>query len=151
MKTRILKNLILITASTLLASCAGKAPLTLGINDHQLSPCPSSPNCVSSFVAIQDSHYIKPIQSSLSLAEKHERIMAILIKQDNASITQNTPNYIRAEFSSSLFGFVDDVEWALDTHEVHMRSASRMGFSDFGVNRDRLEALRMAFEQHKPE
>ena len=54
------------------------------------------------------------------------------------------PDYLYAEYSSALFGFVDDVEFYFppETHIIHVRSASRLGHSDLGVNRKRIEAIR---------
>lgn len=134
----------LLLSTGLLTACAGTPP-TFVDPPQTLSPCPSSPNCVSSTAENHDSHYIAPISSNLTLKQKHQRLSDILSKQGNAKITKTDTHYIRAEFTSSFWGFVDDVEFILTDTQILLRSSSRLGYSDFGANRKRLEALRLQF------
>ncbi|OFE14065.1 hypothetical protein PHACT_09750 [Pseudohongiella acticola] len=120
-----------------LISCAGDRPTTLGVQNNQLSTCPDSPNCVSSFDQ-RDSHGIAPLTGDM------DAVRAALAELPQAAIVTDDGNYIHAEFTSRLMGFVDDVEFLADpaSDQVHVRSASRLGHSDLGVNRERVENIR---------
>lgn len=106
--------------------------------DH-LQTCPDSPNCVSSFADPKDQeHYISSsqIDSSFSIPE----IINALEKIGGNKIVEQSPNYIKAVFTSRFFKFKDDVEFLIqkDLGLLHYRSASRTGYSDLGVNRKRI-------------
>ncbi len=135
-----------IFSTLLLSACTGTRPVDIGINNNQLTPCPSSSNCVSSFeIPTDETHYIKPYQSSSTNPEKAwELLQQIVTDNDSAEIISKDSNYIHAEFTSSIMRYVDDTEFMLDTDNnlIQLRSASRLGLKDFGVNRDRLEAIR---------
>ena len=134
MKQKILSMLL---ALPLLSACAGERPENIGVQAGQLAACPDSPNCVSSFES-SDEHGIAPLATAL------EKIEAVLVGLDEANIVSASENYLYAEFTSSLMGYVDDVEFIYDAESgiTHVRSASRLGQSDFGVNRDRIERIR---------
>lgn len=123
----------------------------LGIENDQLMPCSSSPNCVSS-QAEDKAHFIEPIKASGSLVEVKKTLLNVLLNSVRATVTETEGNYIRAEFVSLIFRFVDDVEFLIlekGPNEVliHVRSASRLGYSDFGVNRKRVEKIRSRFSE----
>ena len=132
---------LLLSILPFLHSCAGDTPENLGVYENKLAPCPNSPNCVSSFDT-NAPHLIKPIKANL---EKIERTLASL---NNANIVDRSDNYIRAEFSSRFMGYVDDVEFLYDELEniSHVRSASRVGYTDLGANRRRVEKIRSIVE-----
>jgi len=134
-----IKQLIIMIPLLTLLGCAGQRPETLGIQNGQLAACPDSPNCVSSFDS-RESHSIEPIAGSLS------RIKDAISAMDRVNIVEEQDNYLYAEFTSRLMGYVDDVEFLADpaNNLVHVRSASRLGHSDMGVNRKRIEAIRSA-------
>ncbi|MGB0204976.1 MAG: DUF1499 domain-containing protein [Neptuniibacter sp.] len=118
----------------------------LGLENGQLQPCPSSPNCVCSQVE-DKAHFIEPIQVAASAGEAKAKLLQVLNQTKRVSVPESEDNYIRAEFTSLLFRFVDDVEFLITQVEpnetlIHVRSASRVGYSDFGVNRKRIEELR---------
>mgnify|MGYP003935903513 CR=1 FL=1 len=118
----------------------------LGINDSKLAPCPKTPNCVSS-QALDEAHYIEPINFAGTQQEAHERLLQIIESEKRTKILTDQQNYIRVEFTSALFRFVDDVEFYFPNEEsdetiIHVRSASRVGSSDLGVNRKRIERIR---------
>ena len=118
----------------------------LGIENGQLAQCPASPNCVNS-QAKDQKHFIEPIQISGTPSETRNHILIILKELNRSKIITAEDNYIRAEFSSRVFGFVDDIEFYFpDTNStntiIHVRSASRVGYWDFGVNRKRIEQVR---------
>lgn len=120
-----------------LLGCAGERPVELGVNNDELRPCANAPNCVSSFDA-RDSHYIAPIVGTLG------QIKEALSPVSGARIISERGDYLYVEFTTRLMGFVDDVEFLADPllGVVHVRSASRLGYSDLGVNRARIESLR---------
>lgn len=124
-----------------LLGCAGERPSTLGMQNGQLATCPDSPNCVSSSETRQ-SHSITPITGTLSSVKQ------AIMQMPGAQIIREEGNYLYAEFTTRLMGFVDDAEFLADPAAgvVHVRSASRLGHSDLGVNRKRLEAIRTAVQ-----
>jgi uncharacterized protein (DUF1499 family) len=135
----ILRNTLLMIGLLTLLGCAGDRPSTLGAQDGTLAACPDSPNCVSSFDE-RESHGIAPIAGSLA------QVRAAVESMKGAQIISEDDNYLYAEFTSSLMGYVDDVEFLAAPSEgvSHVRSASRLGYSDMGVNRKRIEEIRVA-------
>ena len=133
--------IILIVAMSIL-SCAGKRP-SLGVSDSRLTPCPLSPNCVSSD-ARGSVHEIPPLQLGADPAEAWQIASELVSELPRTQIVKETSDYLHAECRSAVFGFVDDLELYLRASEgiIAVRSASRLGYSDFGVNRRRVEALR---------
>jgi uncharacterized protein (DUF1499 family) len=123
---------------------AGTRPNNLGVNAGKLAACPDKPNCVSSQVDAADAHFIAPIAYTAPLVEAMEKIKTIIISMPRVKIISSTENYVYAEFASKLMGFVDDTEFYIDTAAklIHVRSASRLGYRDFNVNRERIEAIR---------
>jgi uncharacterized protein (DUF1499 family) len=121
----------------------------LGITNNELTPCPKTPNCVSS-QAHDKKHYIKPISYAGTQQEAHDRLLRIIETEKRTKILADQENYIRVEFTSAVFRFVDDVEFYFpiektDERIIHVRSASRVGSSDLGVNRKRIERIRSKF------
>ncbi len=113
--------------------------------DADLPPCPSSPNCVSSSDPDPD-HRVDPIPFQGTEEDAREAIESVVRSFPRATIVAASGTVVRAEFRSWM-GFVDDVEFRIDASAglVHVRSASRKGYWDFGVNRRRVEAIRKAF------
>jgi len=129
-------------ATTGLIGCAGTAPTNLGVSDNRLAPCPSSPNCVGSYDT-DAGHAITPIPLSGSIEDTKTALLAVL-KTMGAAVVSTQDQYIRSEFTSSLIGFVDDVEFYIEASGIQVRSASRLGHSDFGANRKRIDSIRLA-------
>mgnify|MGYP001823883368 FL=1 len=113
----------------------------------KLSPCPKSPNCVSSLAGDKE-HFIAPIPYSGENAMAQHKLLDVLNSFKNARAVRIEENYIHAEFVSSVFRFVDDVEFYFDdsVKVIQVKSASRTGYFDFGVNRRRIEKIRGLFE-----
>ena len=134
---------MLLMATMPLLSCTDKNPANLGISDSKLASCPSSPNCVSSD-ARDNKHNVPPLQLILPPLEAWQVARKLVLEFPRTHIVQETSDYLHAECRSALFGFVDDLELHLRPAEriIAIRSASRSGYSDFGVNRRRVEALR---------
>lgn len=115
-----------------------KRPDNLGVRNGRLAPCKRTPNCVSSQADPADEeHYIAPLGfKDMGALRKAVESMR------GASILASGPNYLYAEFRTPIMRFVDDVEFFFDGNVIHVRSASRLGRRDFGVNRKRVEELR---------
>jgi len=129
----------------LFSGCSGSRPPTLGVKDNRLSPCPASPNCVSS-QSDDERHRIDAIHFPTTPTEALARLKEIIRGMERTIVVRETPDYFHAEFRTFL-GFVDDVEFYADESQklIHLRSASRAGCWDLGANRRRIEAIRAGF------
>ena len=114
----------------------------------QITPCPNSPNCVSSLSHDPD-HKIEPLRHDLAENNAMVRLQKIIEDMPRTTITQATTRFLRAEFKSLIFRFVDDVELVAREASgvIHVRSASRVGYWDLGANRRRVEQIREKFAQ----
>ena len=124
---------------------AGKAPEYLGVHEGKLAPCPATPNCVCSQAA--GSAYVAPFAFAGDPQAVMARLQSAVASMPRVRLLVASPTYLHAEARSRVLGFVDDVEFLLDPAAgiIHVRSASRLGRSDFGVNRRRVEAIRARF------
>ena len=128
---------------------SSKRPDYLGVKDGKLARAKSTPNCVSSQADAADAeHYVAPIAFKGGAAEAMTAARKTVEALQGASVIRQEGNYLYAEFRSKLMGFVDDVEIVFDEKAglFHVRSASRLGRRDFGVNRARVEAIRKRIE-----
>ncbi|MDO8704582.1 MAG: DUF1499 domain-containing protein [Sulfuricaulis sp.] len=121
----------------------------LGVVDGRLRPCPGTPNCVNS----EDQGkpwYIEPLSFKNPTAESWKNITRA-IQEMGGKVEIDKNGYIRATFMTSVFRFVDDLELRLDKNNavIQVRSASRVGRSDMGLNRKRVNELRAKFSQKK--
>jgi uncharacterized protein (DUF1499 family) len=122
---------------------SGTRPDNLGVTNGRLKPPPSSPNAVSS--QAQDAlHAIAPLSYSSSRERAMDALVKIVEATPRTRIVSRTQDYLYAEYQSALMGFVDDVEFWFEPNAklIQVRSASRLGYSDFGVNRARIEDIR---------
>lgn len=128
-----------------IAGCAGERPNNLGAHGGNLVACPSSPNCVSS-QAEDVRHRIAPLQFSGDPDAAFARLKLVLGRRSDARIIDEQTGYLRVELRTMLF--VDDAEFLLDRTRsvIQVRSASRLGYSDLGKNRSRMEEIRSQFE-----
>ena len=126
-----------------LFSLSGKRPNDLGAAGGRLKACPGSPNCVSSD-APDRAHAIEPLTIKGPADKAWEAAQRAVAELPGAEIVTATEDYLHIECTSRLLGFVDDLELHLraSNHEIAVRSASRLGYSDLGVNRKRVEMLR---------
>ncbi|MBL1142780.1 MAG: DUF1499 domain-containing protein [Proteobacteria bacterium] len=110
--------------------------------------CPDSPNCVSSKAA-KPEHFIEPFTFEDTHGEAMKRLKSALLNEKRTTIVSEKDDYLHAEIRSFIFRFVDDVEFTLLVEEgvIHLRSSSRTGYSDFGVNRRRMERIRKRFQK----
>jgi uncharacterized protein (DUF1499 family) len=142
--------LVVLVNVLLLTGCSGTMP-KLGINNSELAPCPKTPNCVSS-QSHDEEHYIEPINFEGTQQEAHDRLLQIIESEKRTKILTDQVDYIRVEFTSALFRFVDDVEFYFQDEKsgeriIHVRSSSRVGSSDLGANRKRIERIRSKFQR----
>jgi len=123
---------------------AGARPTEVGTG--VLAPCPGKPNCVRSG-ATDERHAIAPIAARSPLPVALAELVRIAAAMPGARVVVERDDYAHLEFETPLMGFVDDVEFAIDAGAgvIQVRSASRIGTSDFGVNRQRIEKLRGAY------
>ncbi len=112
------------------------------------SPCSATPNCVSS-AEIGTSQYVEPLRYQGRLEEAKKRLLDVIHGFDRTQVLEDTGSYVRTTFTSFLFRFTDDVEFRIDDEKklIHMKSASRVGYSDLGANRRRCEAIRERFSR----
>lgn len=109
----------------------------------KLPPCLDTPNCVSS-QATGKSHFISPFKISGDPNLAWAKLKSMIMAHDRMMITHETDDTLHAEANSLVLHFVDDIDAILDADAglIHIRSASRIGHSDFGVNRKRMEKFR---------
>ena len=127
-------------------SVASRRRPALGLIEGRLRPCPASPNCVSSESGDADQR-MAPIPFAGSPEDALERLTMVVAGMPRARVVTADGDYMHVEFASSVFRFVDDVEFRIDAGSgvIHFRSASRVGHSDLGANRKRMAAIARAF------
>jgi uncharacterized protein (DUF1499 family) len=128
---------------------AGRRPDNLGARGGRLPPCKRSPNCVSSQADRSDAeHSIEPIRFKGTTVQAMVAAKRAVELMERSTIVREESGYLYAEFRSKLLGYVDDLELVFDANAgvLHVRSASRLGRRDFGVNRARVERLRRLIE-----
>ncbi|MDK9706569.1 MAG: DUF1499 domain-containing protein [Desulforhopalus sp.] len=132
--------------SSILTACAGERPGDLGVRNGQFKECPGSPNCVSSQAA-DEAHRITPLLFTDTAEQALARLRKTLAGRPDTTIIAEDPGYLRVEFRTTLF--VDDGEFFVDPEQrqIHVRSASRLGYSDLGKNRSRMEEVRRQFAE----
>ncbi len=133
----------------------GNPPNDLGVRDGRLKPPALTPNSVSSQALLYPEHpkkdyaAIAPIEINNSGKATLARIKTIIETIPGTRIIEDTPDYLYLQFTTPVLKFVDDAEFWFDTdtNVIHVRSASRLGKSDLGVNRKRIEKIRSALQQ----
>ena len=117
-----------------------------GLGEHGLQPCPDRPNCVTSLNG-GDTHSVSPILYLSGREAAREKIRRIVSEMKRTRIITDQPGYLHVVFTSRVMRFKDDVEfWFPEKgNSIHIRSASRVGYSDLGVNRKRVEEIRNRF------
>lgn len=126
---------------------SGSRPADLGVNGGRLKACPNKPNCVCSQAAPDSSHYIAPLAFTADAGAAWQALHTALAGMKRVAVIKDEPGYLYAEFTTRLMGYVDDTEFYLAAGEraIQVRSSSRLGYRDFNVNRERIEAVRAAF------
>jgi len=145
MKMGIRRSIMMAMGLFGLLGCAGTPPANLGVHNGMLTKCPASPNCIASQTE-NPQQRINAFTFTSDPTAALSRLQETLASRKDTTIIEARPDYLRVEFRTALF--VDDGEFLLDRdHQViHVRSASRLGYSDLGKNRSRMEELRRQFE-----
>ncbi|MGH8460467.1 MAG: DUF1499 domain-containing protein [Stenotrophobium sp.] len=125
----------------------GRRPQQLGVAGGKFSaPASAKPNWVSSQTDPADrKHHVEPLAFATAPDRAMEKLKRILQSLPRVSIVEARGDYLYAEFSSALMGYVDDVEFYCDGKAIQLRSSSRLGYSDLGANRKRVDSLRAAY------
>jgi uncharacterized protein (DUF1499 family) len=137
---------LIIGVPLILACCAG-GPGAVGTDPGgRLQPCPSTPNCVST-QAVDPDRRMAPLPYRIDRATSWRLLLSIVDAMPRTTLVVKEDHYLRWEFRSRVFGFVDDVEFVFDDEAavIDFRSASRTGYSDMGVNRKRMAAIGEAY------
>lgn len=122
----------------------GKRPTRLGVEDGRLGDGPHKPNWVCSQTD-KSGHQIKPLEFDDTADEAFARLKDLILRIPRTELIEETDNYMYFEFTTGLMRYVDDVEFYNDGNVIHVRSASRVGYSDLNANRKRIEAIRNQF------
>ena len=141
--SNIYQIIFFVKISIILSSCSGVVPLTIG----QFASCPERPNCVSTKNSSIE-NTIKPIFYKGSHDNAKQNLLLAIKTFRSAKVKKELDQFIHVEFTSNIFRFIDDVEFYLsEPGVIHFRSASRIGHSDLGVNRRRMQRIRIAFDR----
>lgn len=136
---------ILVIGSMMIFSCAGQRPENLGVTDGRLTNCPSKPNCVNSQAA-DEKHAIVAFRYQDNKEAALKRLKKSIASLERISLVTEKKNYLHFECKSKIMGFIDDMEFFFPEEKIiHVRSASRLGYTDFGTNRNRVEQIRKQF------
>ena len=130
------------------AACGGRMPTEIGARNGALAACPDKPNCVSS--SAEDArHQIAAFEIQASATSAWQGLRALLDADSRVEIVTSDGRYLHVVYTSSIMRYRDDVEFLLrsGTNEIALRSASRVGYGDMGVNRDRVEAIRESLSE----
>ena len=141
--------LLLPIVALALMSLFERRPQLLGRTEFELAAaCPATPNCVCSHET-DSVHRIEPLRITGSTAEAKQQLETIIATIPRAKVIDEMDDYLHAEFTSAFFRFTDDVEFLIDESAgiIHVRSASRTGYSDLGANRERVEAIRAKLDK----
>jgi len=150
----VLLLIVVAIAAGQLGFLQGTAPADLGVRDGKLKPPSMTENSVTSQAALYPDHPQRKYADIAPLRVKGDgpatlaRIKAIVEGMDGAKVVKSEPDYLYAQFTTKLMKFVDDVEFWYDpaAKVIQVRSASRVGRGDLGVNRKRIEAVRAALD-----
>ncbi len=140
--------IVLVLGLVIAGNAFVETPTEVGKGKGQLASCPNSPNCVCS----QDEreiHHIAPFPLGDDPHAGFARLIKVLKTWPRTRIVTQTETYLHVTFTTRILRFVDDGEFLLDVDAglIHIRSASRVGHSDMGVNRKRMEKIRLALQE----
>lgn len=149
---KINSRILIVPFTILLTACAGQVPSDLGLlNGAELRPCPDKPNCVQTYDPADEGHFMLPLNVKSTEVETQQAISNAIMKTGGKIITEKAlaPSgaYIHAEYESDWLKFVDDVEVVIKDGSIHIRSASRLGYSDMGVNAGRMEKIKTTYAE----
>lgn len=139
--------ILIVIAALLILGLVSKSGEANGLVESRLSPCPDKPNCVCSEFEADADHFIEPLAMSSDAAAEVMTRLKKIIEEMGGKVQRQSDDYLAATFSSAIFRFVDDLEIRIDreTSLIHLRSASRVGHGDGGVNRQRIQQLKKLY------
>jgi len=140
---RLFVRIVILLVAIVAMGCGGRMPEEIGVNDGMFAPCPDKPNCVSSFAADAD-HHVDAIAIIGMPSAAWKGLQSLLGAESNVEVVASENGYLHAVYTSNLMRYRDDLEFFLreGENEIAIRSASRVGHSDMGVNRERVESIR---------
>lgn len=141
---------LVVLVCILVAGCAGRMPTALADGSGRFAPCPASPNCVSSDAPASDAvHAIAPLVLRGSADAAFAALGEHLRATERVDVVVAETGYVQAVFTTPLMRYRDDVEFALEREQgrIRVRSASRVGYGDMGLNRERIESIRAALAE----
>jgi uncharacterized protein (DUF1499 family) len=123
--------------------------VSASFNESVLQPCPETPNCVSTLAEKSLASYIQPLVIQSNETNIKQALKKIIEQQPRWLLLEETEDYLHYQVTSWLFRFKDDVEFKIDANnkKINFRSASRLGTSDLGANRKRMEKIRQLWRQ----
>jgi len=126
-------------------SACSSNQVTVGLIDNRLTPCPDSPNCVSSD-ATDEVHRVEPYRLKAPAQDVWHGLQNVVAAEQGTRLVEANDSYLHVEVRSAILRFVDDTEFQLRASEgiIAVRSAARTGYNDTGVNRARIERIREA-------
>lgn len=138
---------IFISIALIVFSVASRKQPELGLLNGQLRPCPATPNCVCSERQAEGA-YVEPLGYTASSEQGWEKIKMVISETGGTVITEEA-DYLRVIYKTPVLRYVDDVEFRHDKNnqQIHVRSASRVGSSDWSTNRKRVEKIRKIFRK----
>ena len=134
-----------VLAAVVAAGVWGSRRPPLGVKDGRLLPCPDSPNCVSSFEGGE--HGLTPIPYTGTPQRVMDAVTQVMTELPRTTLLERKPDYARFTVRSARVGFIDDVEFLVTDGQLQFRSASRLGRSDLGVNRERMTLVTQRLRQ----
>lgn len=141
---------LLVSGVVLGLTACGAGGVNVRADDGTLIDCGSAPHCVSSMATDPD-RQVAPLGYGGSTEAAQRALAKIISNMQGGAVVENTPGYMRAEFTSPVFRYVDDVQFVFqDDRTIQVRSSSRIGYYDFGANRKRIEDIRKAFDAVQP-
>jgi len=132
-------------------SVQAEPPKILGMVDNKFGPCPDKPNCVSTQAEKGQKQFLIPIKYSFKKDRAMQKMEEMVLKLPRMKLIKKDGDYFHFTSTSRLMGFVDDLEiYFGDPGLIHLKSSSRSGYYDFGVNKSRLTDLSFKFIQSGP-
>ncbi len=152
-KILIISLIIVLSIACIIFVCVknSKSQKAAGLVDGKLTKCSEKPNCVCSEFSNDGEHYVEPLKFEGSVHDAIE-VLKKIIKESGGLVQRISDNYFAVTFTTKIIGFIDDFEIRIDPEAklIHMRSASRVGYGDLGVNKKRVENIKNLFAKaHK--
>lgn len=124
----------------------------MGLIDGRFAACPDSPNCISSFAASDDAeHYFPPWETSANPQQDWQQLLQLIKTEKRLTMIVQDGVYLHVEARTPIMRYIDDLQWYLDEKQqrIYVYSASRLGYSDLGKNRSRMERLQSLWQARK--